>query len=346
MDYVLQPAMGAYRQAFLDALSGEEDLAFLVGDAHFEPTVLTGVTSPLVKRTGSNVYLLGRRVGWQRGVIVPGMRAHNLMMEMNPRNANVWLLLILRRLAGRRTTLWGHAWPRSGPGTSRGGARRLLRRLASASLVYTNAEAEQLMSREGKLVYVAPNSLYKRADLGAGPADGSRVGFLWIGRLVAAKNPLLALEAFAMLPDAATEQTLTFVGDGPLRRACEEMARDLGVGHRTRFLGSVHDPVLLRGLFQAAVASIATEYVGLNATQSLGFGCPVVWPRNALHAPEVTLLNESNSFAYSSGSAQELMEALQAATQVALDREAIAAAIAGEYSSEMMAKGFLSCLRG
>jgi glycosyltransferase involved in cell wall biosynthesis len=59
---------------------------------------------------------------------------------------------------------------------------------------------------------------------------------LWVGRMDAPKNPLLMLEAFALLP-AEEGFTLNFIGDGSLRPALEKRAEELSLQNRLHFRG-------------------------------------------------------------------------------------------------------------
>jgi len=68
-------------------------------------------------------------------------------------------------------------------------------------------------------------------------------------------------------------------GDGSLRPAFEQLARDLGVAERVRFLGRISDEAL--GLaYQAAdlfvLPTLALECFGLIILEAFAFGCPVL----------------------------------------------------------------------
>lgn len=346
---VLQPAMGSYRQAFLDELQGRSDLVFLVGDRHFVPTVVTGVQSPLVQRTGSNVYKAGRRVGWQRNVTRRALKSRVLIAELNPRNVNTWALLIVRRLMGRPTVLWGHAWPRNGQGSKSDRIRGLLRRLASGVLVYTASDRRALGKADPRLrVWVAPNALYRKNDLQYGTATAAAApppSFVWIGRFVGEKQPALALTAFASLAASTDEQVhLTMIGDGPLRADMEKLAEELGVSQTVQFTGWIDSPEVLRPIFSQALATVSSGYVGLNVTQSLGFGCPVIWPEGAHNAPEVTILDDTNSVSFNHGNKDDLIFAMRQAMHTSFDRVSMSSHIRDTYSVEAMANGFIQCI--
>ena len=74
----------------------------------------------------------------------------------------------------------------------------------------------------------------------ASPSCSNDRRIIWVGRLDAPKNPMLMLEAFALLPKN-DGYTLDFVGDGRLRASLKDRARALDCESNIRFLGFRHD---------------------------------------------------------------------------------------------------------
>jgi glycosyltransferase involved in cell wall biosynthesis len=94
------------------------------------------------------------------------------------------------------------------------------------------------------------------------------------GRLGPQKALGVALEALAGVPDV----TLAIAGDGPDREQLEARARELGLGSRARFLGSVPRDAVLR-LFRAADAAVlssAWENLPHTVLEALAVGSPVI----------------------------------------------------------------------
>jgi N-acetyl-alpha-D-glucosaminyl L-malate synthase BshA len=81
------------------------------------------------------------------------------------------------------------------------------------------------------------------------------------------------------LATRGTSATLTLVGDGPDQRACRELARDLGIASRVRFLGE--RDALPEVLAQADVFALSSseEAFGLSALEAMSCGTPVVATR-------------------------------------------------------------------
>jgi len=70
----------------------------------------------------------------------------------------------------------------------------------------------------------------------------SRSNILFCGRLIAEKQPWLAIAAFHRRVRSGSPAQLVFVGDGPLRAELEAQTKGLGLEARVQFLGQVANP--------------------------------------------------------------------------------------------------------
>ena len=349
---VLQLAMPHFRQQFLDCLREQmaksNELIFIVGDEHFGGGVTTAVDSPLIRRSGHNRFLAGRRLAWQPGVVRPALLADTAVVELSPRILSTWFVLIVRSLLRRRTLAWGHAWPRAGQHSRSDRLRRLMRNLSDGLIVYTHQDRDGLLANGyKKRIYVAPNAVARSTHQQAIARQSKRSSFVWIGRLAEAKKPQLAIDAFRLaLPELRDSTQLFVVGDGPERVSCIASARDLVSSGRIRIFGFVDEQSLAQ-LLGSAIASVASGYVGLNATQSIGYGGPIVYPSGEPHSPEVAALNESNSVSFPrddpAALARTMIEVERA--QDRFDREAISRHVRETYSADRMASHFLGAVR-
>ena len=94
------------------------------------------------------------------------------------------------------------------------------------------------------------------------------------GRLGVQKALGVALEALVTVPGV----TLVVAGDGPEREPLRRRARELGLGGRARFLGTVSRETVLR-LFRAADASLLSsswENFPHTVVEALAVGTPVI----------------------------------------------------------------------
>jgi glycosyltransferase involved in cell wall biosynthesis len=112
-----------------------------------------------------------------------------------------------------------------------------------------------------------------RARLGV-PADVPLV--TQIGNFKPQKAPLDFVRVAAVVHEKQPEAWFSMVGDGPLRQAAEELARELGVADRIVFAGWWDD---VPGLLAATTVSVLTsrhEGLPCSVVESLAAGVPVV----------------------------------------------------------------------
>ncbi|HEX6644189.1 MAG TPA: glycosyltransferase [Gemmatimonadales bacterium] len=99
-----------------------------------------------------------------------------------------------------------------------------------------------------------------------------------IARLTPQKRVDLAIRTISFLETLGAALPLTIVGDGPERGALEQLAADLGVSRRVRFLGAVKPdevPAVLRTA-DLMYFPAAGEGFGLAAAEALMCGVPVI----------------------------------------------------------------------
>ncbi len=99
--------------------------------------------------------------------------------------------------------------------------------------------------------------------------------FVWlaIGRLEPVKNYPLMLEAFSLLPESTV---LVIAGSGPLAHAVKQLAEDLGVAKRVRYLGFVKnlEPWLLAA--DGCVSTSEWEGLPMALLEAAAMGLPAV----------------------------------------------------------------------
>ena len=349
---VTQLAFPSYRQEFVRALEKSgEDILLLVGDRQFGEGVVTDVSSSQVRRTGRNVYLLGKRAVWQRGCLVAGFLAKNLVIEINPRNLTSWLLLISRILTGRGVVAWGHAHSRRGPNPEYNRIRRVMESMCAELITYTETEARELAEIFGrKKIVPARNSLYTIAQMSQFELTdlADRPDLVLIGRLVPEKKALLGLAAFerarASIPPGVV---LHIVGSGIQEQEIRDYAAKSGLSDQIRLYGWVSDLDQLAPIFERCRGLVAPGYIGLNATQALGFGLAVVYPRDDPHAPEIEALDATNSIVFETDDAEGCSKAIVELYQnpSRFDSRRIAEAARRKYSTDRMIEPFVGLAR-
>lgn len=322
-----------------------ERFRVLAGPEYFEASTVTRVDIGPALRKTRNLFFLKRRLLLQPGTLSPGIRAEVVILELNPRIMNTWIIAGVRRALRRPVVMWGHAWPRQGRHSRTDGLRQLQRRLADVIIVYTEAQARELEPVvPGVQVIAAPNALYPAAMMHPATPSGPVRDLIFVGRLVAAKKPLLALDAFARaVPELPAESRLHIVGDGPLRTHVEQFVNDSPVlRDRVVVHGHVGARDVLEPLFLGSVASLIPGFVGLSVTQSLSFGVPVIYARDEPHSPEIEAVTPpSNAVEVPSDDPSAMAAAIADCVREADDwlgrRAEIAAECAANYSVEHMA---------
>ncbi len=99
--------------------------------------------------------------------------------------------------------------------------------------------------------------------------------FLFVGRLVAQKDPFLLLRAFALRLRAG-DARLILLGEGPLLSALQRAASDLDIGHAVHFAGFVADPKPWMTHASALVLSSRHEGFGNVIVEAFFCGTPVI----------------------------------------------------------------------
>ncbi|WP_373457712.1 glycosyltransferase [Microbacterium sp. SORGH_AS_0505] len=278
--------------------------------------------------------------------------ADTAILDLNPRSLTAWALLLARRGRRRRTLLWGHLHPRAGRQSSTARVRRWMRSLADGTVLYgydsVTPAGEEV---PGQPVWVAPNSLYRRDDMGSVGLDQVDAGApraIYVGRLVASKKVDLAIKALADPVLSETGLCLDIVGDGVDSDRLRRLAGELGVQDRVSFHGGVTNPDDLKKLYSRAVCSLSPGYAGLSLTQSLGFGVPVVVADDEPHAPEIELVTLGGVHFFPANSATGMASVMAQLAQDVLrqPRDEIATKVMNAYSAEAMAGGLADAFLG
>jgi glycosyltransferase involved in cell wall biosynthesis len=204
----------------------------------------------------------GLTLRWQRGALraARAFRPDVIIVSGEVGNASSWLICLWARLSGRRLLVWTSAWEPQRPGSPAWHVKRLLIWIyvrvphlvltygtrAKATLSATGMpdsriivcqnglEVDDLLARQGEIRDAA---IKRRGAEGV----GSRVLFLFVGRLTRGKNADLLLSAFRDLPERV-DSVLWVVGDGPELDELRAHASTAGLDN-VRFWGRIVDDV-------------------------------------------------------------------------------------------------------
>ncbi len=116
---------------------------------------------------------------------------------------------------------------------------------------------------------------------------------LFVGRLSYEKFPDDVVRATSVVARNFPEAVVVMAGDGPMRRDLEQLAQNLGLQTRVRFLGVVLQPALRFLMREAAV--LVCPNTGLAMLEAALCGCPLVaydsdWHPEVIASPQEGVL--------------------------------------------------------
>lgn len=353
---LLQTAIADYRNSFIDSAETifNDDFKIYVGEHYFEPSTRTSehvLGKPYTHKI-SNYFLFNNKVCIQSLPFTKVIAEDVVVFELNPRILTNWPVMILRRLCGKKNVLWGHAWSRSGSSSKTEILRHLMRRLSHSLLFYTEQQKKEFIEKYPNYkgnAFVAPNSLYKEADINAAPIKGNDI--LYVGRLVQSKKVKLLIESFALaINSLPADSKLHIVGSGPESDALKNLAGELEISEHVIFYGHVSDVNQLKSIYEKSLLSVSPGYVGLSITQSFAFGRPMLIADKENHSPEIeAFVNQKNGLFFTADNPDDLKNKLVAflndSESWQSKFESIAQDCKERYSTENMANGFANAIR-
>jgi glycosyltransferase involved in cell wall biosynthesis len=348
---IVQTVVSTFRLPVFEQLKSTDafDVTLYAGDVSYEPSRRTSDDAKKQRSPLRNRFLFGRRFMWQSGLLKPAMNADVVLMEMNPRNLSTVLIAFLRRALKKPVVLWGHAWPRNGKTAKSDKLRAILRNKGDVVVVYTETQAAELRTHSpGLSVFAAPNALYSSSDRKLPPNTTTRNSVVFSGRLIKSKKPALLVRGFAAAIDAITEPIhLDIIGSGPEENNLRQLCAELAIEDRVTFHGEVFDYDAIERIYENAFASCSPGYVGLNFTQSLWFGVPMIISRDEPHAPEIEAAVEGHTCRYfETDSLTSLAHAMrqQHIVRESIEVQALATECRNTYSVETMSERLVSAV--
>jgi len=168
-----------------------------------------------------------------------------------------------------------------------------------------------------------------------------------VGALVDRKDPLLAVDTVAELNRRGTPARLTWVGEGPLRRAVAKRARKQHVQHLVRLPGAADGAGVRAALADADVFFLPTkaENFCVSAAEALVAGRPVVVGATGGQGEYIQhsvgeLVEEQSATAYA-----EAITAVEHRT-LHLNADDVAATVAEKFSPEQVGAQYAAVYAG
>jgi len=160
----------------------------------------------------------------------------------------------------------------------------LLSRRAIAVLAVSAEIADFLQKRVNIRVQLVNNAALSLHSRGEFPVDFFR--FLFVGRLVDQKNPILALEAFKHAIDSGIipeDSNLNVIGDGPLRNEMEAYVNTNNLDGKVEFLGFLEREEVSKIMSVSQTLIMTSHHEGspLVRLEALVHGMTIVTTRTA-----------------------------------------------------------------
>lgn len=156
------------------------------------------------------------------------------------------------------------------------------------------------------LQYKNHDGISTRAKLGL---NRNQFVFLFSGKLIPRKAPLLLLEALELLPNRDSV-ALIILGDGPLKKQVIEKGHEV-LGKRFKFMGFVNQSELGQ-YFLAANAFVLPSYYeawGLVVNEAMQFGLPII-VSDHVNCHKDLVIKAKTGFVFSSGDKYDLSKTL------------------------------------
>ena len=243
----------------------------------------------LMRRAGIDVVALNKAGGPDPRTV---LRLRAQMRDFSPTVVHTHLpvleyVLPAARLYGRRVGIIHTVHNLARAETRHRVLRAVNRRAFSHGVVPValNEEVRSSICREYALPPSAVPVVGNGIDLDAfrGPQRrglrGAGARLLCVARLAPAKNHALLLQTVARLRESGRDVSLTLVGDGPLRGALEERARELGISERVRFAGRRTDTAAFYRDCDLFVLLSDYEGMPMSIIEAMASGLPVVATR-------------------------------------------------------------------
>ncbi|MEZ9852477.1 glycosyltransferase [Vibrio breoganii] len=304
------PFIPTYRKAIFELLNDDKDYEFtFLSDLKPKTDIKSADTSKLnVLRTKYIPFKVNKNSSVMEiefGVITRLIylrSTHSVYVCLgSPNILTSWLYSLVARLLGYEVYFWTQ-----GVNSRESGVKKLIRKLylsiPNGLLLYGNRADEILtelnLNTRRKVIYnsldydlqeIHRKALDKEEVKNFRNADFSNnsIVITCMGRLHKKLNIKQAIEFSSKYNiNSSRKIELQIIGDGPIRRELELLAKKLDVS--VVFRGAVHDEGKLSIMYAISDASLICGTVGLAAIHSLSYGIPVITHDDLdSHCPEV-----------------------------------------------------------
>lgn len=204
-----------------------------------------------------------------------------------------------------------------GQGFGRSRFARLLKiwmaRRARSVILYSESAFEELNSFgvPAEKMFVAHNTVWISNHAPA--LSNTKKSFVYVGSLRRRKGLDKLVMAFHRLLAEFSRNDLVvrIVGDGPDKAALIEQSRMLNIDKRIEFLPATHDEVIIKNVYQDALAFVSPDHVGLGVVHAFAYGVPVITKITKGLSPEIENVSHLQNGYIFDGSIKDLMNGMR-----------------------------------
>ena len=271
-----------------------------------------------------------------------------VVLEQATKNLDTYLILVLRKILGKPTALWGHGMTiTERQGRMQAALQRWMLRRADWFIGYTRdseSRALQNGAAAGRTSHVnntidAEGVARHKEDLLPDPGYEGRWVALYIGGLDPSKRIHELLQIAKNVYERDKRFLLVVAGTGIL----ESVVLDASHEPWLKFVGRVDDAGKARWGHGASILLVPGR-VGLVVIDSFTLGLPIVTSRDSDHAPEFEYLDNENSVVTNDAEIVEVIIRLMQNDSMLLALQTAASADADKYSLDAMVSAFRSAV--
>jgi len=228
-----------------------------------------------------------------------------IIVEFNLRIISNVLLVISRRMLGKKTILWTHGITKNMSVLSRY-IRLAICYISSGVITYNQKGLEALADlgvKENKL-FNSNNTIFV-AGLHENKIKikfSKRHRITYMGRLVENKEVEKLLSAFSVLTKSSDYKNyiLTIIGDGERLTFLKSLAKEKDLLNSIDFRGKIIEEEKIQEILSETIFTVSPGFIGLMGIHSLSYAVPVIvskYPKYP-HSPEVDVVfdNETSVF--------------------------------------------------
>lgn len=370
---VQQPALPKYRVPFFRDVMSRSGLSlkllYSCVDSSLDNEQDTGLDAAFIPIKFFNIGPV--RLMWHAAQLIGARRdaCEVLVLSWNVQYIGIVPALLLARVNGIRTILWGHGYSKQET-RIRKWIRDSVGRLADGLMFYDYSTAAQYRDNGWKKekIFVAPNSLDQSVIQGArakwlgNPEALGRFrrenglsgrNIIYIGRVYAENRLDIIIKALPAIRKKYPDTRLLVIGkENEVVEDLKLLVQELGMTDAVRWIGAVYNEEEIAPYMLSSLLCCYPANIGLSIMHAMGYGVPVVTGDDiAAHNPEIHVLdNGSNGLLFKDldiGSlADRICGAFSDPEWLAALGQAARESILESYTIEKMADGFYEAVTG